>query len=109
MSYRNVQDNYAQERCVEYTQQKQFREITNALNLILDIYKLPHMKIARYHPDKRTITVANIKSPNLIIQLQYSKEKNKYIINSTMFLVGEFYYNDLMNLLNGKKRSLRYI
>lgn len=99
-SFRNLGDGVSEMRKEEYSQQKQFREITKCINQILSIRNVPPIKIALYHPDKETITVANIVDlKEFTIRIQFVKPISKYRIESNIGLEGTFYYQRLLFFL----------
>lgn len=101
VSFRNLGDGVSEARKEEYSQQKQFREIMKNINKILQIRNVPPFKIALYHPDKETITVANIVDvEGFTIRIQYNKPLNKYKIDSNIGLEGTFYYERLVSFLS---------
>lgn len=109
VSFRNLGDGVSEGKKEEYSQQKQFREIMKNVNRILSIRNIPPYKIALYHPNKETITVANIVNvKGFTIRIQYNKPLNKYKIDSNIGLEGTFYYERLVFFLSQIVRANCY-
>lgn len=109
MSFKNMSDERAENKGEEYVEQIQFRELNTILNKILSDRKIKPRKIPLYIPEKMKNTVCNVVEPDIIILIQFIKPKNRYLINSTIGIAGEYHYNELMNrLIIARRNSYGY-